>query len=134
MDWQYIVENLHFTDRMWVVLLPCLLMVADIVTGFTNAWSKKEIKSSVMRTGLAKKIGELFAILIAEMFTGAMDLPTSIVDVISLYICFMETISNVENIKKLGVPVPGDVDEQIDHLKDELKPKDNDTEDSEPKE
>ena len=128
MDWQYIMENFHFANRMWVVLLPCFLMVADIVTGFTNAWARHEIQSSVMRTGLAKKIGELFAILIAEMFTGAMDLPLTIVDVISLYICFMETVSNVENIKKLGVPVPGDVDEQIDHLKDELKPKDEEEE------
>ena len=31
-----------------------------------------------------------------------------------------------ENIKKLGVPVPGKLDDQIDHIKDELKPKEDD--------
>lgn len=126
MDWNYFVENFHFSNGMWVVLLPCLLMVADIVTGFTNAWAKKEIKSSVMRSGLAKKVGELFAILIGELFTEAMSLPVYIVDAISLYICFMELISNIENIKKLGVPVPGKIDDEIDHLKDELKPREDD--------
>lgn len=124
MNWQYLLEHLHFSSGMWVVLLPCFLMVADIVTGFTNAWAKKEVKSEVMRTGLAKKIGELFAILIVEMFTVAMGLPSYIVDAVSLYVCFMEFISNVENIKKLGMPIPGQVDDAIDHLKDEVKPKD----------
>ena len=129
MNWQYLLEHLHFSTEMWVVLLPCALMLADIVTGFTNAWAKKEIKSEVMRTGLAKKIGELFAILIVEMFTVAMALPHYIVDAVSLYVCFMEFISNVENIKKLGMPIPGQIDEQIDHLKDELKPKEQEEED-----
>lgn len=129
MNWQYLLEHLHFSSEMWVVLLPCALMLADIVTGFTNAWAKKEIKSEVMRTGLAKKIGELFAILIVEMFTVAMALPHYIVDAVSLYVCFMEFISNVENIKKLGMPIPGQIDEQIDHLKDELKPKEQEEED-----
>jgi len=126
MEWNEIIENFHFANGMWVVLLPCLLMVADIVTGFTNAWAKKEIKSEIMRSGLAKKVGELFAILIGEMFTVAMNLPLYIVDAISLYICFMELISNIENIKKLGVPIPGKVDDEIDHLKDELKPREDD--------
>lgn len=131
MDWQYVLENFHFASGLWIVLLPCLLMLADVVTGFTNAWVKNEIESAKMRSGLAKKVGELFAILIAELFTVAMQLPQYITDAISIYICFMELISNIENIKKLGVPIPGDIENKIDHLKDELKPKD---EDEEPKE
>ena len=129
MNWQYLMEHLHFTNEMWVVLLPCFLMLADIITGFTNAWAKKEIKSEIMRTGLAKKIGELFAILIVSMFSTAMELPHYIVDVVSMYVCFMEFISNMENIKLLGVYIPGKVDDQIDHLKDELKPNDKSEED-----
>ena len=127
MDWQQILETVHFKREMWIVLLPCFLMVSDIVTGFTNAWAKKEVKSEIMRTGLAKKIGELFAILIVEVFSAAMELPQYIVIAVSLYVCFMEFISNVENIKKLGMPIPGQIDEQIDHLKDELKPKEDES-------
>ena len=121
------METVHFKSEMWIVLLPCFLMVADIITGFTNAWAKKEVKSEIMRTGLAKKIGELFAILIVEVFSAAMELPQYIVIAVSLYVCFMEFISNVENIKKLGMPIPGQIDEQIDHLKDELKPKEDES-------
>lgn len=131
MDWQQILETVHFKSEMWVVLLPCFLMVADIITGFTNAWAKKEIKSEIMRTGLAKKIGELFAILIVEVFSAAMELPQYIVIAVSLYVCFMEFISNVENIKKLGMPIPGQIDEQIGHLKDELKPKEDESKEDE---
>ena len=131
MGWQQILETIHFKSEMWIVLLPCFLMVADIVTGFTNAWAKKEIKSEIMRTGLAKKIGELFAILIVEVFSAAMELPQYIVIAVSLYVCFMEFISNVENIKKLGMPIPGQIDEQIGHLKDELKPKEDESKEDE---
>lgn len=126
MDWEYIVENFHFANKMWVVLLPCLLMAADVLTGLTKAWSKNDIKSSVMRSGLAKKVGELFAILIAELFTVAMALPQYIVTVISLYICLMELYSNIENIREVGVPIPGKVDDELDKLKDELKPREDD--------
>ena len=131
MDWQQLMETVHFKSEMWVVLLPCFLMVADIITGFTNAWAKKEVKSEIMRTGLAKKIGELFAILIVEVFSAAMELPQYIVIAVSLYVCFMEFISNVENIKKLGMPIPGQIDEQLGHLKDELKPKEEESEEDE---
>ena len=58
-----------------------------------------------MRAGLAKKFGELAYIIIGVMTTYALDLPTYIVIGISVYICFMELMSIMENCDKLGAPI-----------------------------
>ena len=81
-------------------------MGIDFITGTVNAWIKGEIDSSKMRKGLGKKIGEITAILIGEMFVMAFNLSDFLVDAISLYIIIMELISICENLEKLGVPIP----------------------------
>ena len=50
-----ILENLQFTHIFWAIVLPCILMVLDIITGYYNAWEKKEVSSKKMRDGLGKK-------------------------------------------------------------------------------
>lgn len=101
-----ILDHLQFTDDFWVILLPCILMAVDIITGFVNAWVKHNIKSYVMRQGLAKKFGELVAIGVTQLFLYAMGLPASVVYCVSFYIALMETVSICENLNKLGVPIP----------------------------
>lgn len=99
-------KNLSFVNYLWVFLLPCSLMVLDFITGFINAWVNGKIKSYIMRAGLAKKLGEVVAIIIGELFVVAFGLPHYVVGVISLYIVLMELISICENLNKLGVPIP----------------------------
>lgn len=103
---QEFLKDFHFVNGLWVVLLPALLMVVDFASGFLNAWVQHNILSSKMRSGLAKKCGELFAILVGELFAVAMSLPPEIVAGISIYIVFMELVSVVENLALLGVPLP----------------------------
>ena len=113
MDMNEFISSFHFINGRWVLILPCALMVIDILTGFINAWAKHNIRSDKMRSGLAKKFGEIAAICIGELFAFAMALPPQIVTGISLYICVMELVSNVENLALLGVPMPS-------HWKDKL--------------
>lgn len=101
-----IVSQFNFANDIWVVMLPAILMGIDFITGTINAWIKGEIDSSKMRKGLGKKIGEITAILIGEMFVMAFNLSDFLVDAISLYIIIMELISICENLEKLGVPIP----------------------------
>ena len=126
MDWKYVIENFQFVSLFWAFTLPVALEVIDFLTGYINACIKGERDSAVMRKGGGKKFGEAMCLLVAQLFTWAMGLPNAFLYLVALYISFMELVSIVENIKKLGVPVPGKVDEQIDHLKDELKPKEDD--------
>jgi toxin secretion/phage lysis holin len=81
-------------------------MAIDVLTGTINAWIKGEIKSSILRKGLGKKIGEIVVLAIGELFLIAMSLPMAVLNGISLYIIVMELISICENLEKLGVPIP----------------------------
>lgn len=123
-----VLKQIKFANDFWVVMLPAILMALDIVTGFVNAWSKNDIKSSVMRQGLARKFGELVVIAIGQLFFYGVGLPKYIVAGISTYIILMELISICENLKKLGVPIPkfisralAGAEKQIDEIGDEEK-------------
>lgn len=116
MEVQEFIQSVHFANGRWVLLLPCFLMVADVLTGLVNAWAKRNIDSAKMRSGLAKKFGEIAAIVIAEVCAFAMQLPSEISAGISLYICFMELVSNVENLALLGVRVPTHWKDKLDQV------------------
>lgn len=101
-----IFDNFEFTNRGWAIILPLALMLIDYLTGLLNAWSKGQVKSSKMRQGLIKKVGEIFVLIIGEMFVFAFNLPVYVASVISLYIIIMELISVFENLEKMGIPIP----------------------------
>ena len=101
-----LLNSIHFTNDVWTVMLPVILMLIDIITGITNAWIKKELDSSILRKGLGKKLGEISAILIGEIFVAGFGLKTLVADGISIYIIVMELISICENLEELGVPIP----------------------------
>ena len=101
-----LIQQFQFRNELWTVLIPIILMGVDIITGLTNAWVKGEIKSSILRKGLSKKIGETVILVLGEVFLFGMSLPGAIMDGISIYIILMELISICENLVKLGVPIP----------------------------
>ena len=72
---QKLVSELHYTNELWMIMLPVILMGLDVITGTVNAWIKKEIDSAKLRKGLAKKMGELTVILMGELFVYAFGLP-----------------------------------------------------------
>lgn len=116
MDMHEFLKDFHFVNGLWVVLLPALLMVVDFASGFLNAWVKHNIRSDKMRSGLAKKCGELFAILVGELFVYAMNLPKEFVSAIAIYISFMESVSISENLALLDVPMPSKWKDKLDQM------------------
>ena len=101
-----LLNTFHFTNEVWAVMIPIILMGIDVLTGVVNAWIKGEIKSSKLREGLAKKFGEISVIVIGEIFVIGFGLSGVLADGISLYLIIMELISICENLDKLGVPIP----------------------------
>lgn len=110
-----IIKSFQFRNEFWTLILPIILMGADILTGFINAWGKKEISSSKLRTGLSKKVGEITILVIGELFSFALRLPAEIMTFISVYIILMELVSIFENLDKLGVPIPGSVKKVVNN-------------------
>lgn len=107
MDIVVFLSNFKFTNEIWVLILPVSLMAIDILTGLLYAWSTETFKSKKMRSGLSKKVGEIAILVIGELFSYGMRIPPIIMAGISAYIIFMEFMSIMENLKKLGVPIPG---------------------------
>lgn len=126
-----LVANFHFTNEIWAVLLPFVLIATDFLTGFINAWSKGEVKSAILRKGLAKKIGEIVAIALGELFVTALDLPTLVASGVSIYIIVMELISICENLDKMGVPIPKFVKRALAETSEKINEDDKEKEDTE---
>lgn len=53
------LQNISYTHRFWVFLLPLVLMAADVVTGWIQASVNGTWDSTKMRKGLYRKSGEL---------------------------------------------------------------------------
>ena len=101
-----ITQEIQFTHRYWILLLPLVLMTADIVTGWIQATINNTWDSTKMRTGLFRKSGEMLVIVIAYVISVAIAIPVDIPAWIAVYICIMEVISVCENLDQAGVPMP----------------------------
>lgn len=95
--------------QFWGIVLVCLMMCADVLTGFIVAIINNEVSSTVMRKGLLHKVLTLiliFACLAIEIALTHMvvlpyDIPTC--EVVCGYVVVMELASVLENIGK-GYP------------------------------
>lgn len=119
-----LLKSLKFTNAFWVLIAPLVLMGADVVTGYLSAWVKGNVKSSVMRSGLVKKFGEITVLCLGKMFEFALGLPTIVMNVISGYIILMELVSIMENLIKMGVPVPKFVQKALTKTANEIQNED----------
>lgn len=100
------LQNISYTHRFWVFLLPLVLMAADIVTGWIQASVNGTWDSTKMRKGLFRKSGELMIIVVACVIYEAIALPVDAPVFISAYIVIMEVLSVLENLDQAGIPVP----------------------------
>ena len=95
--------------QFWGIMLACLMMCADVITGFISAVINNDVSSSKMRQGLLHKTLTFCLIFVclaieiglAHMVTLPYDIPTC--EVVCGYVVVMELSSVLENICK-GYP------------------------------
>ena len=104
--------DLNFASTVWQIILPMVLMIADIITGYYNAWKNDDVCSKKMRDGIGKKIAELTYILVGFLFAKAFNVQ-SISSFVSIYIIYMELVSVAENCKKLGIKMPKIISDKL---------------------
>ena len=109
------LQGFEFRNVFWYLILPLILMGFDVLTGFLNAWLRHEVKSAKLRAGLSKKVGELSILVIGELFSYALRLPSEVMKFLAFYIIFMELTSIIENLDKLGVPIPKSIKKVINN-------------------
>lgn len=111
MDLQNIAEllsQISFRSAAWMIVLPVAFIIADLITGFAQAWINSCIQSRAMRVGIVHKVLEGGIILLMWIVQAAIRLPvyhwfTDPRFLIAIWYCFMETISIAENLSKAGL-------------------------------
>ena len=94
--------NLQFTNIIWQIVTPLVFSLADIITGYVQAVINHDVQSQVMREGLLHKMLLIVILILSYIMQFAFGL-SFISVVVCLYICLMETISILENLKKAGI-------------------------------
>lgn len=115
------ISQFHFRNELWILFIPLGLMAIDILTGIIKAWAQSDFKSKVMRRGLAKKAEEILILIAGELISFGLMMPDIVMNCVSFYIIFMEGMSILENVDKLGIPVPGVVKKVINNVDEQLK-------------
>lgn len=115
-----IVFSIHYADNYWIILLPAIMAVADVITGFVQAQINGTKNSSVMRKGLYRKCGELGTIILVWVVCVAIELSIKYVAAVSTYVCIMEALSVLENLQAMGVPIPDFVTRKAHEIDDEI--------------
>ncbi len=105
----------------WIVFLLILAIALDYITGTAAAKANGEWTSKLAREGLWHKLGEIFALLVAALCDIAVDVilhtgAAQIVEgipygnyitlIVSVWYFFTEVGSILENVKRLGAPIP----------------------------
>lgn len=97
-----LIQSLNFSNIIWQVLTPLIFSGLDILTGYIQAVINKNVDSKVMREGLLHKCLLIVAILVGYVVEYAFGI-NAVAQVITIYICIMEVMSILENLKKAGV-------------------------------
>lgn len=114
------LSHVEFTSPKWVLVVPSILMLFDFLTGFVNAWAQHNIKSAKMRSGLAKKIGELAIIGAVEIIVYTTNTPRPALTFTASWVILMEFISIVENTSHSGFKIPKWIAEKLNLIENEV--------------
>lgn len=118
------MKEIHFTSNVWPLLLPIILMCADVLTGWIQASINGTWDSTKMRKGLFRKSAEIVIIVLAYVVQVAIVLPINIFAFISIYICIMEILSVIENLDQAGLPVPSWITKRLKKAMDDMTEED----------
>lgn len=119
MSLQDVAGMIHFDHAWKIIIVPLVLMGFDILTGFINAWRRKRISSSKLRSGIANKFGEMLIIIVSLFLQYSLGMPEEICTFLTIYIIIMECISILENCEKLGVKVPSWLTDKLKSIAEE---------------
>lgn len=110
-----LIVNIQWTNELWAIITPLILIILDVLTGVVKAWKNNDFQSSKMRAGLSKKFGEMVYVLVGILTKFA--LGTNVLTYFLVgYICIMEVSSLLENCDELGVAIPQKIKDKINNI------------------
>lgn len=115
-----LATNFKFINETWCLITPLILMGIDILTGTIYAWGSYAFQSKKMRSGLVKKTGEIAIIVVGEVLSFSLGLPSYIMTCVCGYIVFMEIVSILENVDKMGAKIPRRIKDVINNAEQQI--------------
>lgn len=115
-----IIYRIHFANNYWIIALPAIFALSDVITGLIQAQINNCKNSSVMRKGLYRKVGELGVIVLVWVACIAIALPIKYPATVALYVCLMEGLSIMENLQAMGVPIPDFITRKAKEIGEEI--------------
>lgn len=106
-------------DSLFKTLIT--FMALDYITGLCCAILTKTVSSKVGAKGIGKKVGTLIMITVTVLVENNILFTTSLRYAIILFYISNEGISILENMAKLGVPIPKRIIEILNNLSDDDK-------------
>lgn len=107
----------YFNVLLFPLVVLCAVMATDYITGVVGAWHKGELSSRVGWYGIVKKVCYLFAVAVGMVvdYVCISALAQVHVDVgavhlfgmlVIVWLILNELLSILENLDKIGVPLP----------------------------
>ena len=116
------------------IIILIVAMIIDYVTGMLSAWLNAELSSKKGIKGIVKKVSYLALVAVAMIvdwliFQGLqqinVDLHYSVffAVLVTVWLIINELISVLENLSRMGVPIPNFLKKLIDRLKNTVDEK-----------
>lgn len=85
------------------IILVLIMILLDIITGVIQAFKHGDLNSSLLRSGLFNKLGEVIAIVCAYIFqyipkAFEIEIDIPLLTGVAVYIVLMEMVSVIENL------------------------------------
>lgn len=103
----------------WSALLSILLVfvATDYVTGFVAAALEGKLSSAVGYRGIAKKIGIFVLVAMAHLVDSALGSAHFFRDACIFFYLANELLSVIENLGRIGLPIPDVIKRAVEILK-----------------
>lgn len=110
------------------IIMLCVVMLLDYITGMVAAWRSRELSSKKGSFGIIKKLCYLIAVcvgIIADwvIYSGLESMGVSLGIkvlfgvIIAIWLIISELLSILENLRKIGVPLPAFLEKIVRRLK-----------------
>ncbi|MEJ8306676.1 phage holin family protein [Saccharibacillus sacchari] len=100
------VVGFLFGGLSMLINLLLILVVVDWLTGWAAAWMRGELRSRVGFNGIVRKVAIFAVVAIAHLIDGVLGDMHTFRDAVIFFYLANELLSVVENMGKMGVPMP----------------------------
>lgn len=114
-------QQFVYSGDMYIFYCLFILMAIDILSGWAKAFKVGNLWSRKSVYGAGRKMMVIFIVVIANMLDHILQLHGAFLYGIMIYYIATEMLSITENLSELGFPIPLQIQEKLEVLKNKEK-------------